>query len=620
MVLAHHDGGPGRARLQHADDDARAMRDVLVDLASVDKHDVRFVIDEGKDDVLDALAGVRADVDAAHGRGERAEVVVYYSGHSDEDGLLLGRERLSWAALRKQVDDVNADVKVVVLDSCASGAAVKRKGGTRRAPLMVDDKVAVRGQAFLTSSSADEASQESERLGGSYFTHALVTGLRGAADVSGDGLVTLDEAYRFAFNETLRTTTTTTGGAQHANWDIQLQGAGEWVITDLREVKSRLILADDLHGRVYVRDSEKRLLLEVSKEAGTALPLALPEVKGDYDVVIVDGNEAWSATARAQAHQTTLRKRDVKEIDLEKAIPRGDQPLTFFPINMAFVSPLEANSFGERVENQLGLAVLFGKSARLTGVDLALGGNFVDERLRGAMIAVGFNGTNGPAYGALIAASNVALADVTGFMGGLFNLGTGDTHGAQVGLVNIGNAVNGAQVGLVNIARTATTQVGLVNIASSTTVPVGLVSVIGDGQATVGLTASDFALVSAFARAGGRYLWSEVSAGASPLLTSSGSTVPILGIGVGGTVELGDLGKLLGRGFIDVDGKGGVVGLDPYAAVGARLRVRPVPFVALSAGPELRLLSTHGLAVNGVHFDVADEVALWPGFVVGVSL
>jgi uncharacterized caspase-like protein len=61
----------------------------------------------------------------------------------------------------------------------------------------------MRGYAFLTSSSPDEVAQESDHIGASFFTHYLVSGLRGAADVTGEGKVTLNEAYQFAFNETL---------------------------------------------------------------------------------------------------------------------------------------------------------------------------------------------------------------------------------------------------------------------------------------------------------------------------------------------------------------------------------------------------------------------------------
>jgi hypothetical protein len=39
--------------------------------------------------------------------------------------------------------------------------------------------------------------------------------------------VTLNEAYRFAFDETLARTETTSGGPQHAAYDISLAGTGD---------------------------------------------------------------------------------------------------------------------------------------------------------------------------------------------------------------------------------------------------------------------------------------------------------------------------------------------------------------------------------------------------------
>ena len=44
-------------------------------------------------------------------------------------------------------------------------------------------------------STSSDASQESDEIGGSYFTHYLVSGMRGAADANGDQLVTLAEVY-----------------------------------------------------------------------------------------------------------------------------------------------------------------------------------------------------------------------------------------------------------------------------------------------------------------------------------------------------------------------------------------------------------------------------------------
>ena len=100
----------------------------------------------------------------------------------------------------------------------------------------------MRGHAFLTSSAATEAAQESDRIRASYFTHYLVSGFRGAADLSGDGKVTLGEAYQFAFNETLGRTVDTKGGAQHPSYDINLSGTGDVVMTDVRQTSATLVL------------------------------------------------------------------------------------------------------------------------------------------------------------------------------------------------------------------------------------------------------------------------------------------------------------------------------------------------------------------------------------------
>jgi hypothetical protein len=627
VLVAHHDGGPTRPLLQHAATDAAAVRDVLVEVGGVDERDVRMVVDKDAQAVEEALAAVSDTVTQVKARGERIELVVYYSGHADEDGLVLGREHLPWGRLRASVSDITADVKVVVLDACASGSAVRDKGGRRRPPLLVDARTAPRGHAWLTSSAADEASQESDRLGGSFFTHAFVSGLRGAADVSADGQVTLDEAYRFAFQETLARTMTSTGGAQHANYDIQLSGSGELVLTDLRDTSGRLVLGNDVGGRVFVRDlGERRLVAEVTKLKGFALPLALPP--GGYDVVVVEGTQAARATARVTAQGAVVSAATLDPVDLESAVPRGLFPLTRFPINFAFVSPLEINSYAPRVENNLSLSLLFGRAARINGATLAVGGNFVDEQLTGTAMAVGFNGVSGPVHGAMLGGSNIALSDVTGVMGGaFFNLGQARTVGAawavanvhhditgvQFGLVNVADTVTGAQVGLINIARTSTgTQLGLINLARTSTAPIGVISLVRDGQLGAGLFASDFALLGIEARAGSPHVFTQVRAGATPLLRSDGGVVPVVSLGLGTSWAFDRAG-------IDVDLSAGLAGPAPFAALGTRLRWRPTPLVSLSIGPEVRVLAAHSVQTQPWAIKAGSAI-IWPGLVVGVGL
>ena len=50
---------------------------------------------------------------------------------------------------------------------------------------------------IITASSANEVSVEKDELGHGVFTYYLVQGLGGPADFDADGLVTVDEAYRY---------------------------------------------------------------------------------------------------------------------------------------------------------------------------------------------------------------------------------------------------------------------------------------------------------------------------------------------------------------------------------------------------------------------------------------
>src|SRR5690606_36167304 len=115
------------------------------------------------------LKQLGGDLERARREGARTELILYYSGHSDERGLLLGDARMSYALLRAQIEAVSADVRVIILDSCASGALTRHKGGAHVPGFLQDASTRVSGQAILTSSSADEAAQESDRLQASFF-------------------------------------------------------------------------------------------------------------------------------------------------------------------------------------------------------------------------------------------------------------------------------------------------------------------------------------------------------------------------------------------------------------------------------------------------------------------
>lgn len=284
LAAGANDGGVERTLLRFAVSDAANFADVMVQMGGVEAVNRQLLHNPDRAGFEAALEDLRQRVQAARAGRARTEVMLYYSGHADEDGLLLGEEHLGYRQLRELLDRVDADVRIAVLDACASGAITRLKGGQRRAAFLLDTQTDTRGYAFLTSSSAQEAAQESDAIGASYFTHYLVTGMRGAADVSADGRVTLSEAYQFAFDETLARTVELSGGAQHPAYDMNLSGTGDVVLTDVRHVSAGVLLAEDVEGRLFVRSADRRLVAELYKPLGRAMELGLEPDR--YDVYL----------------------------------------------------------------------------------------------------------------------------------------------------------------------------------------------------------------------------------------------------------------------------------------------------------------------------------------------
>jgi len=274
--------GADRVPLRWAVADAERFAGLLTEMGGVAPADCIVLREPTRRALLDGLAVVRGRASEPRAGGGRTEVVVYYSGHADEKGLLLGNETFSYQELKDAMHGITADVGIGILDACASGVITRLKGGRLQPGFLTDESMQMKGYAFLTSSSENESAQESERIKGSYFTHALLTGLRGAADATGDGRVTLNEAYQYAFNETLSQTASTQGGAQHASYDIRMAGTGDVVITDVRQNSCTIVLGPEFDGRFYVRNAKRMLVAELYKPAGRTVELGLEP--GSYDI------------------------------------------------------------------------------------------------------------------------------------------------------------------------------------------------------------------------------------------------------------------------------------------------------------------------------------------------
>ena len=63
-----------------------------------------------------------------------------------------------------------------------------------------------KARVILTASDANEVSLEKEQLKHGVFTYYLLEGLRGKADLNGDGVITVDEVYHYVSEKVPRAT------------------------------------------------------------------------------------------------------------------------------------------------------------------------------------------------------------------------------------------------------------------------------------------------------------------------------------------------------------------------------------------------------------------------------
>jgi hypothetical protein len=280
IVIGANPGWSSDRPLRYAENDAERVRDVLVSLGGFAPDRVALLRDPDTADVRATLRDIARVVQAS---SEETLVFVYYSGHADDEHLHLKGDPLTFKELHATLRSLPATIKLAVIDACKSGA-VTRKGGSRVDEFAVSvDNPKLSGMVILTSSGADELSQESRALAGSVFTHHLVSGLRGAADTNKDGQVTLGEAYHYAYART-RADTATTGTPQRPSFRYELTGQGELVLSQLGKSRTaQMALPKGDATKYVVLDAhEWRLIAEAQAEKDREVVLAL--APGNYRV------------------------------------------------------------------------------------------------------------------------------------------------------------------------------------------------------------------------------------------------------------------------------------------------------------------------------------------------
>ncbi|MBZ4416834.1 hypothetical protein [Myxococcus sp. RHSTA-1-4] len=268
-------GDPDDAVLRFADDDASRVRQLFVELGGVRADRASVLVDAPAQDVRQKLAEVAGRIAELRGEGHDPVLVVYVSSHAKAGVLHLAGTHLPLAELRDSARRAGARLTVMVVDACESGTLAQKKGG-RAAPAydVSLEKLPLHGQVVISSSGPAEVSEEWDSLQGSLFTHHLLTGLRGDADVDSDGKVSLSEAYAYSYR---RTVAGAAGAGQHPAYALELAGTGELVLTEPAGARSALVFPAAAAGH-YVVSSRPRpdVVAEVEKQPGRPLRLAVP--------------------------------------------------------------------------------------------------------------------------------------------------------------------------------------------------------------------------------------------------------------------------------------------------------------------------------------------------------
>lgn len=327
LYVAANNGGTERDILKYAASDAKKLMEAMQEIGGINQDNSVILVEPKITDVENALQSFATTINQKKSNARRTEFIFYYSGHSDENALLLGEESYGYSQLKADINSVPSDIHVVMLDSCFSGNFIRAKGGSRQKSFLVDDSSVVSGHAYLSSSSESEASQESDLIQSSYFTHALITGLRGAADSSGDNKVSLNELYYYAFNETLSQTEQSTIGTQHPSFDITLVGSGDLILSDISTAESILALDSDLLGTVYIRNEKTgQLISEVKKSSANVIPLALEA--GTYNITLIQSEQTLGASVKLKAGKSVyLSVKKFKKIDTKDGRARGGKKI-----------------------------------------------------------------------------------------------------------------------------------------------------------------------------------------------------------------------------------------------------------------------------------------------------
>jgi len=270
-------------------------------------------------------------------------LVLYFSGHGvrDELGALFLavkntiRSRLRSTAvksdyIREVMDQSRSKRQVLILDCCNSGAFSQ---GTKAAiGVSIGTATAFEGgygRIILTASDSTQFAWEGDKVIGetdnSLFTHYLVEGLEGEADRDGDGRITVDELYDYAYEKVRLATPKQTPSKFSSKQQGEIVLRHNMRVEDIKPVPLPHELLDEIEDtRPYVREAAVQKLERLLKGKNIGMTRsaaeALEKISNDENTTRRVAQAAMQALESVrQAEQLAVQKTEEERKAREEA-------------------------------------------------------------------------------------------------------------------------------------------------------------------------------------------------------------------------------------------------------------------------------------------------------------
>ena len=262
--------------LRRSEEEARRVRDTLVELGNFSSHPSRTILLPGatREQIHQAVRTIEAQKKRDREVFGQAEslFLFFFSGHGLRGRLLMHDGPITLRDLGDLFRTVNADFSVGIFDACFSGSldinSLAQKGlqsnpGLNLFRELPEEVLTSQGSMWFVSSGPDQASYEDPVLGG-VFTHFFLEAMK-MADRDGPG-ISLERIWSYAQRQTVDYTARHLRRQTPQQYIAKLKTSGPLFFSFPEEQNSLLVLDASVQGR-FVLSYEGGQLLDVALDA-----------------------------------------------------------------------------------------------------------------------------------------------------------------------------------------------------------------------------------------------------------------------------------------------------------------------------------------------------------------